>query len=136
MLVILMAAVATAAGRPAHYDTQYAHLSQEERHRIYMMHVINQQFERVFEDGKNIADPDEMLAYWDEPYNRRLTDVVFHLAQWHWTPECENQRPVTSAVTRDKYAIVATYYNTSHPYHRIDAIHAFYNMIQIGRLLA
>lgn len=81
LFIMLVMIAALAETRPTHYDARYPQLSPEERHRIYMMHVINQQFVRVAGDG--YSDSDEL-----DVYTKRLFDIAFHLAQWHLTPPC------------------------------------------------
>ena len=122
--------------RPPHYDTRYPQLSHEERHRLFLMHVINQQFERIFESGAGGYAPVD----WDETHNKRLVDMAFHLAQWHLTPECDNRpaqkRHTTRAAILANYNVMFAAYSSDDSTHRLDAIQALYDTIQLGKALS
>jgi hypothetical protein len=130
MSFVLIWVVVLAAARPAHYDTRYPALSHEGRHRLFLMHVVNQQFARLYE-----SDVD-----WDETHNRRLADMAFHLAQWHMTPECGVKRSkVMDQLVANWNVMFAAYHDRGRnatAWHRLDAIHALYRTIQLGGTLA
>lgn len=90
-LVIAATAIHSSMGRPAQYETRYPQMSNDERHRMFLMHVIMQQFERVVEEGGGHG------AVSHDINTGRLIDLTVHLAQWHLTPPCPLQFPVTDA---------------------------------------
>jgi len=130
--------------RPAHYATRYPQLSPDELHRLFMMHVINQQFESVVEEsgivghsGGEMATTTTLL---DNVHTQHLIDMAFHLAQWYMTPECINQETgelhTDDDIDENRNRMFIAYYNaTASPKLKASAIRGLCGMLRVGKLL-
>jgi hypothetical protein len=108
LLYITATTMVLVQARPSHYDEQLLGLNNEEKHRHFMMDVIQQQFMRTVElyEGEN----KEAL---DNVFTQRLYDMMFHLFFWRHVPECGGvqEKQDLSLVNETLYPLLTAYYS-------------------------